>query len=212
MKKILFLLFFTLGFNVSAATKDPAARKVLDATAAHLSKAGGMSIKFTATTLIGKQSQGSTSGTMNIQGQKFHLNSPDMLTWFNGKSQWSMIPGDDEVSLSEPTAAELQAMNPYAFLSLYKKGFNYKMKRGTLTNGKNGYKIFLTADNKKQDIREMYLEVDNAYNPVRVSIRQGKNNWTRIVINSFQQGKTFKDSEFEFPEKDNSLIEIIDLR
>ena len=212
MKKLLFLLFLITATTALAGTKDAATRKVLDATSAHLSKVGGMSIKFKATTLIGKNAQGTTSGTMNIKGKKFQLISSDMLAWYDGKTQWSMIPGDEEVNMSEPSDAEQQAMNPYTFLSLYKKGFNYKMKKGTLTNGKEGYKIFLTADNKKQEIREMYLEVDNSYNPVRVSIRQGKNNWTRIVITSFKQGQTFKDCDFEFPQKDYPLTEIIDLR
>jgi len=215
MKRTTVLLFFLLlisNFAASAASKNADARKVLDATAAHLSKAGGMTIQFSATNYVGKQKQGTTSGSMHIKGKKFKLTSTDMLTWFNGKTQWSMIPNDVEVNMSEPSEAELQSMNPYAFISLYKKGFNYSMKKGKLLNGKEGYKLYLTADNKKQEIREIYLEVDYSYNPVRVSIRQGKNNWTRIVIKNFQQGLTFKDSEFEYPGKDNPLVEIIDLR
>ena len=86
------------------------------------------------------------------------------------------------------------------------------MKKGTLSNGKAGYKITLTADNSKQEIREMFLEVDNQYNPIRISIRQGKNQWVRLVVNRFATGQKFEVSHFTFPKKRYPKVEIIDLR
>ncbi|MBQ8051132.1 MAG: hypothetical protein IJ197_06100 [Bacteroidaceae bacterium] len=213
MKRILFLLLVcSLGLTAQAGTKDKEARKVLDATAAHISKAGGIALQFTATSILGKTPQGSTIGTMDVQGRKFTIQSTDMLTWFDGRTQWSMQVGDTEVNMTEPTGTELQAMNPYAFLSIYKKGFNYKMKRGKMSNGKQGYRLTLTADNAKQEIREIFLEVDLQYNPVRVSMRQGKSQWMRLVVNSFTTGKQFPDSHFTFPKSQYPDAEIIDLR
>ena len=217
MKRTIFLfLIFSfshlLTLTALAGTKDAGTRKVLDATAVHIQKAGGISLQFIATTLSGKTVQGSTSGRMDIMGNKLYMSTPDMLTWFDGKQQWSMQTGDNEVNLTEPTGTELQTLNPYAFLSVYKRGFNYKMKKGTLSNGKEGYKVYLNADNAKQDIREMFLEIDNQYNPVRVSIRQGKKQWVRLVVNSFKTGQKFADSHFTFPKAKYPQAEIIDLR
>ena len=211
-KTILYILCSLFSVLAWGGTKDANARKVLDATASHLNKVGGMNLSFTATTLQGKSPQGTVSGTMDIQGKKFTITMPEMQSWFDGKTQWTMLTDDDEVSISEPTGAELQAINPYAFIGIYKQGFNYKIKKGTLSNGKSGYKIFLNADNKKQDIREIYLEVDNQYNPVRVSMRQGKNQWVRIVVNSFRTGQKFADSHFTFPKEKYPNAIIIDLR
>lgn len=216
MKKI--FLFLIISFSqffiltTYAAGKDAATRKVLDATAQRINKAGAMSIQFTATTLVGKASQGSTSGKMDILGRKFYMNTPEVQTWFDGVTQWTLQTGDSEVSMTEPTGAELQTINPYAFINIYKKGFNYRMKEGTLSNGKQGYKITLTADNSKQDIREMFLEVDKQYNPVRISIRQGKNQWVRLVVNRFSTGQKFDAQHFTFPRKQYPKLEIIDLR
>ena len=216
MKRIalFFLLALTSVFATSTlgAGKDKETRKILDATAQHITKSGGISINFTATTLLGKVNQGSISGTMDIQGKKFFMQTSEMQTWFDGKTSWSMQTGDSEVNMTEPTGTELQAMNPYAFVDIYKHGFNYKMKKGSLVNGKQGYKIYLTADNAKQEIREMFLEIDNQYNPVRVSMRQGKNQWVRIVVNSFKTGQSFNDDHFVFPKENYPNAEIIDLR
>lgn len=212
MKRFLPLLLLALSLTAWAGSKDQEARKVLDTMAQRLASSGGLKIEFTATQFVGKNTQGSTNGTMNILGRKFQMTTPEMLTWFDGKTQWSLQPGDTEVSLTQPTETELQALNPYAFLDLYKKGFNYKMKRGTLSNGKEGYRLFLTADNSKQDIREIYLEVDLTHTPLRVSLRQGKNQWVRIVVTSLQTNRPFKDSDFTFPTKDYPQAQIIDLR
>ena len=216
MKRI--VLFLILSFsqflilNTSAAGKDRETRKVLDATAERIRKAGALSIQFTATSLLGNVNQGSTSGTMDISGRKFFMKTEDMLTWFDGKTQWTMEIGDNEVDMTEPTGTELQMINPYAFVNIYKQGFNYKMKQGTLSNGKQGYKIILNADNAKQDIREMFLEVDKQYNPVRISIRQGKKQWVRLVVNRFVGGQSFAADHFTFPKSKYPKAEIIDLR
>ena len=217
MKRIfLFLIFFFSQFLIFstafAAGKDSATRKVLDATAQRINNAGPLSIQFTATTIIGKASQGSISGTMDIMGRKFYMKTPEVQTWFDGKTQWTIQTGDSEVSMTEPTGEELQMINPYAFINIYKKGFNYRMKQGTLSNKKQGYKITLTADNSKQEIREMFLEVDKQYNPVRISIRQGKNQWVRLVVNRFSTGQKFDTQHFTFPKKRYPKHEIIDLR
>jgi len=213
MKKLLILFTLCLAIiGAQAATKDPAARKILDATANHLNGAGGIKAAFTASSLQGKKIVGTTRGTILLKGKKFQLTTAEMLTWFDGKTQWSMQPGDSEVAMQEPTAQEQQAMNPYAFINIYKKGFNYKKREGKMINGKQGYKVTLTAENKKQRVQEIYLEIDKQYNPVRISIREGKNQWTRLVISSIQTGLKFADSQFVFPSKDYPKAEIIDLR
>lgn len=216
MKRIVLFLLMTFSYALCstsmAASKDKETRKFLEATSAHLNKCGGISLQFTVTTLLGKTVQESISGSMDIQGKKFQMQTPEMRTWFDGRTQWSLLTDDNEVNMTEPTGTELQAINPYAFVDIYKRGFNYKMKKGTLINGKEGRKIYLTADNAKQEIREIYLEVDNQYNPVRVSMRQGQNQWVRIVVNSFRTGQKFEDGHFVFPKDTYPGAEIIDLR
>ncbi|MCF0198068.1 MAG: hypothetical protein HUK02_01930 [Bacteroidaceae bacterium] len=211
MKQITFILFLLVTLGATAGNKDDA-RKVLDATAAHLQQAGGMTLQFTATQLRGTAPVESQSGTLILQGKKFQMTTPEMLTWFDGKTQWTKLADDNEVNMTEPTDAELQAINPYLFLSVYKKGFKYKLANGELSNGQQGYKVYLTATSKKQEIQGIFLEVDQQYNPVRVSMRQGKDQWVRIVITSFKSGQHHADTRFKFPSKDFPTAQIIDLR
>ena len=204
MKRICFLITVAM---ISLATFSQSAVKVLDKAVKTIALKDGVKADFKMT-----GGMGSASGTIVIKGKKFHATTPQATICFDGKTQWTYLKNNDEVSVTNPNESQLQAINPYAFIDIYKQGFNYKMKKGTLSNGKNGYKIFLNADNKKQEIREIYLEVDNQYNPVRVSMRQGKSQWVRIVVNSFRTGKKFDSDHFTFPKAKYPNAVIIDLR
>ncbi len=211
-KRLFFIPLFLFSVAMFATGKrDAATRQVLDKAVQQLTEQGGVSFNYLIINNPGKENQTRTSGSMDVQGNKFYLNSPDMLSWYDGKTQWSMIPNDTEVNMSEPSPAEQQAMNPTILLQLYKKGFDYKMKQGKLSNGENGYKIYLNADNKKQKIREMYIEVTDSYRLTRISILEGKN-WMRIVLSNTKTGKKFADSHFTFPAKQYPNVEIIDIR
>ncbi len=212
-KKHLFIPLLLLSVAMMAAGKrDAATRKVLDKTVQQLTEQGGISFNFLIINNPGKENQTRTSGSMDVQGRKFYFSSHDMLSWYDGTTQWSMIPGDTEVNMNEPTDSEQQAMNPTVLLQLYKKGFYYKMKKDKLSTGENGYRIFLNADNAKQKIREMYIEITDDYRLTRISMREGRNNWMRILLTDLQTGKTFPDSHFTFPARQYPQAEIIDLR
>ena len=67
--------------------------------------------------------EGSESGTIQLKGEKFVLKASEVITWFDGKTQWSYVVRNDEVNVSNPTQEELQQINPYTFLYMYQKDF-----------------------------------------------------------------------------------------
>ena len=131
-RKLIGLLILMLGLLPAGAQNKNDAKKVLDATAAAFKKQGGIEATFKADQFDHSNLKGSVSGTMHIQGRQFQLTTPDMITWYNGETQWSYVKANEEVNVSVPTAEEQQNINPYAFLDIYKKGYNYSMKETTL--------------------------------------------------------------------------------
>ncbi len=210
MKKLFLLLFLISCSPILLFAQT--ATEVLDRTSDRIKAMGDLRIEFTSSVIEDGQTMGQTSGAMNISGRKFALRSADMLVWFDGRQLYAMQPGAQEVNLTEPTAQELQALNPYTILQMYKHGFKAKMKTGKMLNGKQGYRITLTATNANTKIREMFVEVDKQYNLTRVSLKQGGDQWTRIVVNSINGGQKFAEADFTFPSKDFPKAEVIDLR
>ena len=184
----------------AVASYGQTAKEVLDKTAAAVSNKSGITCTFTL-----KGGQMSDKGTIHIKGQKYQATTPDAIIWFDGKTQWTYLKKNDEVNVANPTAAEIQAINPYNFIYMYKKGYNYTMEK----KGGN-YEIHLVATAKK-GLREMYVTVNpKTYIPSQIRIHH-KKGWNTIDIHKIKKAK-LSDDMFRFNSKDYPSAEVIDLR
>ena len=198
MKKICFLIAATL---ISAATFAQTAKSVLDKAAANITVESGVQAKFKMT-----GSMGNTSGTIAIKGRKFHATTPQAIVWFDGKTQWTYMKNNDEVNVTTPTESQLQAINPYNFINLYKNGYD-----ATLNSSGKDYVVHLTASTKDKKIRELFITVNKSSNtPTQVKLLQGTK-WTIFDISDLKK-QSVPDSQFRFNAKDFPQAEIIDLR
>lgn len=207
LDKILFCILL-LFLSLPAWAQQPDAKELLDRTAQKFREAGGIKAAFTV-----RMSEGTSTGTIRLKGDKFLLEADGTTTWFDGHTQWSYLSSSEEVNISEPTPEELQSINPYAFLSLDERG--YKLKLGKIDNAQDNslYKIVFTATNRKQDLQCVILYVaKDSLRPVRVSMAQRGGETVVIIINSYQTGQSYPDSLFMFDKKDYPKAEIIDLR
>lgn len=197
MKK--FLLFIMLLTLTTAFGQTPT--QVLDKAAQKLTVKTGCSANFKAT-----MAQGTVSGTIAVKGNKFMATTQHTKVWFDGKTQWTYLTRNDEVNVSNPKDSELQSLNPYNFLTIYKKGYKSSMSK----SGAN-YIVHLTADNKQKKVQEMFITVDSkSYNLSQVKMLQGKK-WVTFDVTNLKQEK-LPDSYFVFNAKDFPSAEVIDLR
>ena len=201
---IMTMLLLTLSAAAQTATN------VLDRTANTLKKSGGIEAQFEATTFQGTTEKGRTTGTICVKGDKFKVTTPDGNIWFDGKTQWSLYANSDEVNVSNPTEKEIQSINPYTFINLYKHGFNHSMTN-TSYNGTACYDVRMTPQ-KASRIKEMRVVIDKkTFLPYSIRIKQD-NDWFRVRVNGIKTNNKWKDSFFRFNEKEYPNIEVIDLR
>ncbi|MBR6989243.1 MAG: hypothetical protein IKH95_05400 [Bacteroidaceae bacterium] len=212
MKKYLMLLLLCLG--ISAPADAQSAKSVLDKTAATFTEKGAVKAVFVIKNFVGQTQNGqSMTGSILLDGKKFKLNAQGITTWFDGKTQWTYVPENEEVNVTEPTDEELQSINPYTFLNFYKKGYKYKFGSTKTFQGKNIFEVVLLAKSQKQDIKQVVLFIEkNTYQLMQIKFRQGTNNWMSITVNSFDGRQKVMDSTFTFDKKDAPNAEIIDLR
>jgi outer membrane lipoprotein-sorting protein len=198
MKRLCFLITTVL---FCAVTFAQTAKSVLDKAAANITVKSGVQANFKMT-----GSLGNTSGTIAVKGRKFHATTPQAIVWFDGKTQWTYMKNNDEVNVTTPTESQLQAINPYNFINLYKSGYN-----STLNKSGKDYVVHLTASSKDKKIRELFITIDkSSYHPTQVKLLQGTK-WTIFDIKDLKK-QNIPDSQFRFNAKDFPQAEVIDLR
>lgn len=179
------------------------ATQLLDKSAATLRAAGNVKIGFTL-----EAEGGSSTGYIKLQKQKFVINMGGTITWFDGKTMWTYVKANDEVNVTNPSADAVAKMNPYAFLSFYKKGYTAKMGKSTtkehevLLTGKSGSPF------KKVVVR---LNKSTKY-PTVITMTSSKGDVTTIRCNSFLKNQKYTNATFQFNKKNYPNVEVVDLR
>ena len=215
MKRTLFILFALFGLlttNGVKAQNSKEAKAVLDRTASIIKKSGNVEIQFSAASFMEQQEKGNISGTIYLKGQKFHIVSTNVLTWYDGKTMWSYSKDNNEVNVSVPTLHEKETMNPYLFIDLYKTGYSYSMTDTNL-RGHDCNEIHLMATDKKKEVKEMILTIDKKSGlPMCVRLREGIKYWVRVSVLKCKVNQKYNDATFVFNRKDYPTADVIDIR
>ena len=199
MKKIIFALSLMMA---CATTFAQTAKEVLDKTANAVSNPNGVSADFKMT-----GGMGNVNGTIAVKGKKLQATTPLATIWFDGKTMWTYRKKNEEVNVTTPNEAQLQKINPYNFINLYKKGYDMTMSKSS-----TAYTVHLTAQAQNNDkIQELFITIDKkSYHPTQVKMLQGKK-WTTFDISNLKAQK-LADTMFTFNSKDFPSAEVIDLR
>lgn len=179
------------------------ATSVLDKSAATLRAAGNVKIGFTL-----EVDGGASAGYIKLQRQKFVVNVGGSITWFDGKTMWTYVKANEEVNVTNPSADAVAKMNPYAFLSFYKKGYTVKMGKGT----DKEHEVLLTGKSGSPYTNVVVRINKSTQYPTFIKMTSSKGAVTTIRCNSFLKNQKYKDSTFQFNKKNYPDAEIVDLR
>jgi outer membrane lipoprotein-sorting protein len=201
MKRI-FIVFITTLAAIVALAQTPSA--ILDKCVAAINAGGGVTANYTITS-----TQGTSNGTIAMQGSKFRIISPEAKSWFDGKTQWSWSPVTGEVNITSPTADELQMTNPLAAASHFKTNFN--MKKAKAQTPKT--KVIKLTPKKKDNIKTLWLYFDENTSLLRTArFEMNDKSVYTIKITNYKH-KSLPASTFTF---DKSQVpagtQVVDLR
>lgn len=204
MKRIFFFLLFaavTLAHTVKAAD-DTKAQSLMARAAETYKKAQGWDIRFT---------QGGRNGRLQLMGNCFHLAFDGIESWFDGKTQWSYVEKNREVTVSAPSAEELQDINPYMIVTSHASGFISRYAGRVSTHGTNADKVILTPRHSA-NIASIELLLSPAALPLRISIRDNNGGWQQFDIRSCRIDSSLTAANFRFNAAAHPDIDVIDLR
>ena len=166
------------------------ARDILQRAAETFRRSGGVSASFAI-----HSPEGNSTGFIRLKGEKFVLEAGGMTTWF----------------ISEPTDEELQTLNPYAWLSLYDRGYDVKLLPA---ESAGQYKIEMVARSTEAQVSRVVLWLErSALQPVKFALTlSGSVEPTVITVRDYRTEQTYPDALFVFDPREYPTAEVIDLR
>lgn len=211
MKRIVFYLFFMIaGIGVGHAQADKRTSEILNRISENLSSSQGTEIEYRLSVKPASEPEQLFHGTLRMKGEKFQLESPDVSVWFNGKEQWSLNEGSDEVNLTEPDDEELQSINPYFLLKDHSRWYESRLK--SEKNGKAEIEL-IPKETSSSEYERIVLDVDTRKGyPNRITLSGRDKSVQTITVTAYRDGLNFADSQFVFDAKSHPDKEINDLR
>ena len=201
MKRLIIVLLTCLA-AIAVMAQSPA--QMLDKCVSAINASGGVTANYSISS-----SQGTSTGTISMQGNKFRVVSPDAKCWYDGTTQWSWSPLTGEVNITTPTAEDLQMTNPIAAVRHFKANFN--MKKAKAQTSKT-YAIKLTPK-KKDSIKTLWLYFDETTSLLRTARFEMSDKSVYIIKITGYKHKSLPASTFKF---DKSQVpagtEVVDLR
>ena len=152
----------------------------------------------------------SSSGSFTMKGNKFVLEMDQLKAWFDGKTQWSYMVDNNEVSITEPTDKELGETNPMALLSNYKAKFGIRFSK---TKSAQNHIIEMIPKVKNDDFLKVEVSLNKAngnLSSIKISDKKGKT--TNLIVTNFQKGIRVADNIFTFDKSKYKSVLINDLR
>lgn len=201
MRRIIITIISCLAV-VMAVAQTPGA--MLDKCVAAINAGGGVTANYSITS-----SQGSSKGSIAMQGNKFRILSPEAKCWYDGTTQWSWSPVTGEVNITTPTAEELQLTNPIAAASHFKANFN--MKKAKAKTAKT-YVIKLTPK-KKDNVKTLWLYFDETTSLLRTARFEMKDKSVYTVKITDYRHKSLSAGTFKFDKAQLPAgTQVVDLR
>ncbi|MDR1517975.1 MAG: outer-membrane lipoprotein carrier protein LolA [Dysgonamonadaceae bacterium] len=214
MKMLFYTLLFVLSPAFVSAQQSAEARKILDKAYALYEESYGIKLSFGITLIeAGGTKYPAQSGVALVKGNKFKLETDEMETWFDGKTQWVLMKDADEVNISSPTSKEIASISPLALLSMYKSGYSLGNPLSKTTQGKAVYQIEMTPSTQQGDFKHISVWVDKqGYSVLQVELTMKDNSKSVIEISNYNANNNFPDATFVFNKDLYPKTEIIDLR
>ena len=170
-----------------------------------------MHANFKITQFSGSTENGKTSGEVWMNAECFKMETPEMTTWYDGTTIWSMLAGSGEVNIVPPYDSNPMTVSPYQFLGIYKKGYKQSITKGTL-RGEAVYTITLNAKKKNVQPQTIILDITQQSHQLLCIRALQDGDWTRIALLSYTDHNAADKDMFRFNASQYPNVEVIDLR
>lgn len=140
-------------------------------------------------------------GDVTLEGDKYVLNMLGTTQIFDGTKLYSIVPEDEEVTISAYNPNDEKEITPSKMLTFYEKGYNYKMDIQQDVKGRKIQYIRLTPVDSKAEIKSILLGIDVQTKHIYKMIQTDSNGTQyTLTVNSFKTNQPLSKTLFNFDE------------
>lgn len=199
MKKIVLLGLFSL-FTFYASAQD--ARGLLNEVMQKVKNYENITIDFKYILMNSKENiKQETRGDVVLEGDKYVLNMMGTTRIFDGKNVYTIVPEDEEVTISAYSAKEDKEITPSRMLTFYEKGYHAKLDITQNVKGRKIQYIKLTPTDPKSNVKNVLLGIDAQTKHIYKLIHtDDEGTQFTVTVNSFKTNQPLSKTLFSFDE------------
>ena len=144
-----------------------------------------------------------SSGKLTIAEDKYKLKFLDAIQLFDGKALYTIVPENEEITITQANDDEDFGINPKELLKFHKKGYDYHWDISQRVKGKNIQFVKLIPTKEDGDIISLLLGIDTQKNHLYKLIEVGENGTvTTLTINQIKVDGSLSENFFVFNQDD----------
>ncbi|MBX2829012.1 MAG: outer membrane lipoprotein carrier protein LolA [Flavobacteriaceae bacterium] len=156
-----------------------------------------------------------TRGDVTIQGEQYLLNMLGTTRMFDGNNIYTIVPEDEEVTISGYNAQDDKEITPSKLLTFYENGYTSKMDISQTVKGRKIQYVKLVPIDSKAEIKDILLGIDAQTKHIYRLIQTDANGTKyTLTVNSFKTNQPLSKTLFTFDqakfEKDGYYINRLD--
>jgi hypothetical protein len=198
--KQFFQITALLLFSFSIQAQDKKAKDLLDQVTSIVRSYDNIVIDFKYTLNNAKENINQDSkGNVTMKGNQYVLNFMGVTKIFDGKKSYTIVPEDEEVTISVVNEKDDSAITPSKMLTFFNTGYKCTMDILQDIKGRKIQYIKLVPINAKDQRKEILLGIDVQTKHIYNLIETGKKGTkTTLTVNSFKTNQPLSKNQFTF--------------
>ncbi len=199
MKKI-FFSFILLFSSLTFAQGYEQAKNLLDQVSKEIKSKNNIRFDFSYV-LENKKEQirQEMEGNVTLAGDQYKLSFLEAIQLFDGKKIYTIVPENEEVTISFPEDEEDVSVNPSKLLTFYQEGYGYEWDIQQRVMGRNIQFIKLLPTETSEEVKYLLLGIDVDRLQVYRLIEIGNNGtMTTLTLKSQEFNLSLPGDYFEF--------------
>ena len=200
MSKKYILITALLFFSFFAQAQDKKAKELLDQVTAKVKSYNSIIIDFKYSLNNAKENINQDSkGNVIMKGNQYVLNFMGVTKIFDGSKTYTIVPEDEEITISKVNEKDDNAITPSKMLTFFNTGYRYSMDILQDVKGRKIQYIKLVPTSGKDQRKEVLLGIDVQTKHIYNLIETGKKGTkTTLTVNSFKTNQPLSKNQFTF--------------